>query len=112
MKFSFRRHTAYYHSRPTGSQEAYLYGRWAHIRRVGFIVVFIKRQDMEVGRPQASYPTQDLAPRGRASRSRASNAAEEADTYGGSNDDISTREQPAGPQSKQQAAPLVAIYII
>ena len=102
---------AYYHSRPKGSQEAYLNGRWAHIRRVGFIVVFIKRQDMEVGRPQVSYPTQDLAPRGLVSRPRASNAAEEADTYGGSNDDISTREQPTGPQSKQQAAPLVAIYI-
>ena len=109
---------AYYHSRPRGSQEAYPknesrakatrdsfirvrglklrvalnLGRWAHIRRVGFIVVFIKRQDMEVGRPQVSYPTQDLAPRGPASRSRASNAAEEADTYGGSKEDISTRE--------------------
>ena len=86
-------------------------GRWAHIRRVGFIVVFIKRQDMKVGRPQVSYPTQDLAPRGLASRSRASNAAEEADTYGGSNGDISTREQPAGPQPKQLAARIIYIYI-
>ena len=92
MKFSFRRHTAYYHSRPTGSQEAYLYGRWAHIRRVGFIVVFIKRQDMKVGRPRVSYPTHNLAPRGPASRPRAPNAAEKADTYDGSKEDISTRE--------------------
>ena len=91
MKF-FRRHMAYCHSRPRGSQEATSMGRWAHIRRVGFIVVFIKRQDMEVGRPQVSYPTQDLAPRGPASRPRASNSAEEADTYGGSKEDTSTRE--------------------
>ena len=60
---------------------------------------------MEVGRPQLSYPTQDLAPRGPAGRSRAPNAAEEADTYGGSKDDISTREQPAGPQPKQLEVP-------
>ena len=83
---------AYYHPRPTGGQEAYLNGGWAHIRRVGFIVFFIERQDMEVGRPQVSYPARDLAPQGPASRSRASNAAEEADTYGGSKEDISTRE--------------------
>ena len=83
---------AYYHSRPRGSQEAYLNGRWAHIRRVGFIVVFIKRQDMEVGRPQVSYPARDLAPQRPASRSRAPSAAEEAHTYGGSKEDISTRE--------------------
>ena len=82
------------HSRPIDSHETSMGGGPTYAVRGSSSIssLFVKRQEMEVGRPQVSYPLPDLAPRGPASRPRASSAAEEADTYGGSKEDTSTRE--------------------